>query len=176
MKKRYFILTAFSVISLLLSSCTTAGSGRIRVMTSYMENSYMKYYIRPGKMLSADFKTDKAFVNIDFSYQKDTHVYVTDAYTNFTLNYKTSLYIKEASFLLANNETVNLLNIKTLDRNVNENYIRVSTILKKENLQNVLEALAEQTALLEVTLEDGTKKRFTSTSDLSERIKEAFAK
>ncbi len=173
MKKNILLIC---ILAVCLSSCTSVASKKQNVLTAYMENTYLKYYIRPGKMISTAFKDDKAFVMIDFSYQKDNRNYVSDAYVNFTLNYAVDAYIETAGFLLPNNEQVMLHNPTTLDRNVNQGYIRISTLLKQADVQKVLENIAESSAFLILILENGEKKIFSVTADLSHRIKEAFAK
>ena len=73
-------------------------------------------------------------------------------------------------------KTVELSKIATLDRDVSKGYIRVTTVLEKERIREVLEALQTSAAALEVSLDDGSSKKLFVTKDLIERINEAFAK
>lgn len=179
MKKVFFALCAF--LNLLLISCTTAPAGKEKVMTAYMQSGNLKYYIRPGKMLPENFKDTKSkdYVMIDFSYQKRKREYVSEAYTNFTLHCKTNAFIEEASFLLpAGNEIkkVNLLDISTVDRDTVKGFIRISSVLEREYVKDVLENLHAYKAVLSVLLDDGTSLKFESSEDIIERINEAFSK
>ena len=155
--------------------CATGNHGRQRVLTAYMDNGYLKYYIRPEKMESTEYKKDKAFVMIDFSYQKENREYVSDAYVNFTLHYATDAYITKA-FFSCNDEVIPLSNIRTLDRSVSEKYIRISTIAQKTDIGRLLDNLKAQKGVLEISLENGETKSFVPTASLVERIEEAFGK
>ena len=136
---------------------------------------YLKYYIRPGKM-SAQTENADEYVMIDFSYQMDKRAYVSDAYTNFTWYNRLGAFIESAEFLLSDGEKVSLTDISTLDRNVKQGYIRVSTILAKQYVEKILKALHKAECVLNVTFDDGSTKSFVSTTDLQERILEAFSK
>lgn len=174
MKKIFF--AAGLVSALLFTGCVTAPSGKEKVMTAYMQSGTLKYYIRPGKMAAENAKTDKAYIMIDFTYQMEKRNYVSDAYVNFTLHDKTNAFIEAAQFLLPEGKTVELSNISTLDRDVSKGFIRVTTVLEKERIKEVLEALQASAAALEVSLDDGSSKKFFVTKDLIERINEAFSK
>ena len=174
MKKIFCI--AGLVSALLFTGCVTAPSGKEKVMTAYMQSGTLKYYIRPGKMAAENAKTDKAHIMIDFTYQMEKRNYVSDAYVNFTLHDKTNAFIETAQFLLPEDKAVRLSNISTLDRDVSKGYIRVTTVLEKELIKEVLEALQASAAALEVSLDDGSSKKFFVTKDLIERINEAFSK
>ena len=174
MKKIFF--AAGLVSALLFTGCVTAPSGKEKVMTAYMQSGTLKYYIRPGKMAAENAKTDKAYIMIDFTYQMEKRNYVSDAYVNFTLHDKTNAFIEAAQFLLPEGKTVELSKIATLDRDVSKGYIRVTTVLEKERIREVLEALQTSAAALEVSLDDGSSKKLFVTKDLIERINEAFAK
>lgn len=174
MKKIFF--AAGLVSALLFTGCVTAPSGKEKVMTAYMQSGTLKYYIRPGKMAAENTKTDKAYIMIDFTYQMEKRNYVSDAYVNFTLHDKTNAFIEAAQFLLPEGKTVELSKIATLDRDVSKGYIRVTTVLEKERIREVLEALQTSAAALEVSLDDGSSKKLFVTKDLIERINEAFAK
>lgn len=67
------------------------------------------------KMICTD-KDDKAFVLIDFTYQKDGRSYVTDSYVNFTLNCKTDAFISSARFVLTDSAVAELKNLSMLKR------------------------------------------------------------
>ncbi len=174
MKKIFF--AAGLVSALLFTGCVTAPSGKEKVMTAYMQSGTLKYYIRPGKMAAENAKTDKAYIMIDFTYQMEKRNYVSDAYVNFTLHDKTNAFIEAAQFLLPEGKTVELSKIATLDRDVSKGYIRVTTVLEKERIREVLEALQTSAAALEVSLDNGSSKKLFVTKDLIERINEAFAK
>lgn len=175
MKFKYLLPIAF--ICILCSSCAGVNffSGDEKVFISPMPSGNLKYYIRPGKMISENFKNDKAFILIDFTYQKLNRDYVSDAYTNFTLTYKTTAFVRGASFK-TNDKTFPLSNIALLSRNTKQNHIRVSTVLPCDYIDEVLKKLESSQIVLEIELDDGSKKTFVSTKDLSARITEAFFK
>ena len=171
------ILLAGACICFFLSGCMTApyASGKEKVITAYVSSGYLQYYLRPAKMVCTD-KDDKAFVLIDFTYQKDGRSYVTDAYVNFTLNCKTDAFISAARFVLPESACAELQNLSLLRRSKKEGLLRVTTVLEKERIQDVLDALYDSKALLEITLDDGSVKRFGATKDMVNRIDEAFSK
>ena len=175
MKKLFLLFCA--VVSVVVSSACVTGPARDKekVLTAYMESKYLKYYIRPGKM-SAQTENADEYVMIDFSYQMDKRAYVSDAYTNFTCYNRLGAFIESAEFLLSDGEKVSLTDISTLDRNVKQGYIRVSTILAKQYVEKILKALHKAECVLNVTFDDGSTKSFVSTTDLQERILEAVSK
>lgn len=179
MKK--IIFAAFVFLNFALISCVTGPAGKEKVMTAYMQSGNLKYYIRPGKMLPENFKDTKSkdYVMIDFSYQMEKRKYVSEAYTNFTLYCKTNAYIEEASFLLPDGDKikkVRLLDISTVDRDAVKGFIRVSTVLEREYVKEVLENLRSSKAVLTISLDDGSLLKFESSQDITERINEAFSK
>lgn len=127
-------------------------------------------------MDSTDFKTDKAVLFLDFTYQKSNRDYVSDAYTNFTLMYKTTAFVTDAYFKTNDNKIIPLTNVSLLSRNINKNFIRVSTILQADFVDEILKKLEVSEAVLEIKLDDGSIKTFVPTKDLSERITDAFSK
>jgi len=171
------ILLAGACICFFLSGCMMMpyASGNEKVIVTYASSGYLQYYLRPVKMICT-VKDDKAFVLIDFTYQKDGRAYVTDAYVNFTLNCKTDAFISAARFVLTEAAVADLKNISMLRRSKKEGVIRVTTMLEKERIEEVLQALYDSKALLEITLDDGSVKRFTVTRDLIDRIDDAFSK
>ncbi len=171
------ILLAGACICFFLSGCMTPpyASGNEKVIVTYASSGYLQYYLRPAKMVCTD-KDDKAFVLIDFTYQKDGRAYVTDAYVNFTLNCKTDAFISSARFVLTDSTVAELQNLSMLRRSKKEGLLRVTTTLEKERIEEVLQALYDSKALLEITLDDGSVKRFTATRDLIDRIDDAFSK
>ena len=174
--KKIVLLLCIIVTAILSSSCaSTHTRDNAKVLTAYMESKYLKYYIRPGKMSAKDVNGVE-YIMIDFSYQMDKRVYVSDAYTNFTCYNRLGAFIESAEFLLSDGEKVSLTDISTLDRNVKQGYIRVSTILAKQYVEKILKALHKAECVLNVTFDDGSTKSFVSTTDLQERILEAFSK
>lgn len=175
MKK--YLLTAAALFSLaVLLGCATGNSGKTKVVTAYMPSGNLKYYIRPGKMVREKTASDKAHVLIDFTYQMEKRVFVSDAYANFTLYADTEAFIEGARFVLPAGKTVELSQLSTLDRDVRSGYVRVSTVLEKGEIREVLDSLKTLEGVLEITLDDGSVKRFAATNDLSVRIDEAFSK
>ena len=168
------LYTAGMCTCLLFFSCAgipvSSSSGSEKVITNFLQ-----YYIRPGKMISSDFKTDKAFVLIDFTYQKSNRDYVNDAYTNFTITYKTTAFVRGASFK-TDDKIIPLLNISLLSRNVKQNHIRVSSVLPCDCIDEVLKKLESSQAVLEIEFDDGSIKTFLPTKDLTERITDVFSK
>lgn len=164
-------------ICFFLSGCMMMphASGKEKVIVVYASSGYLQYYLRPAKMICTD-KDDKAFVLIDFTYQKDGRSYVTDSYVNFTLNCKTDAFISSARFVLTDSAVAELKNLSMLKRSKKEGLIRVTTTLEKERIEEVLQALYDSKALLEITLDDGSVKRFIVTRDLIDRIDDAFSK
>jgi len=175
MKIKNFILTSFFCFFFLSCITLPRASGNEKVITTFMPSGNLQYYIRPGKLISTEAK-DKSFVMIDFTYQKQNRSYVTDAYVNFTLNSKTTAFISAAQFTFSDTSFVQVKNISLLRRDVKQHILRVSTVLEKEFIQDVLEKLSISQAFLEISLDDGTVKRFTVTPDIIERLNEAFSK
>ena len=175
MKIKYFILSSLFCFCFLSCITLPGTTGKEKVITTFMSSGNLQYYIRPGKLISTEAK-DKSFVMIDFTYQKQNRSYVTDAYVNFTLHGKTEAFISEARFVFTDKTFVQLKNISLLRRDAKEHLIRVSTILEKDRIQDVLEALHLSQAVLEITLDDNTVKQFTVTPDMIERLNEAFSK
>lgn len=183
MKKSFFVLISFLF---LFSSCVTAPSGKEKVITAYMESGNMKYYIRPGKMVLKNEKDISSHhmarhmmtghVMADFTYQMRQREYVSDAYFNFTLHTKADAFILKAYFILDSKELVELFDLNTLDRNLSLGYIRVSTIIKKEKVKDVLQNLHKGKAVLKVELDNNTEMEFAASKDLISRIEEAFYK
>ncbi|UTC76469.1 hypothetical protein E4O03_12540 [Treponema sp. OMZ 792] len=161
---------------MLFSSCLTGPSGKEKVITAYMESGNIKYYIRPGKMVLQNEKDTSSHVMADFTYQMRQREYVSDAYFNFTLNNKADAFVLKAYFVLNSDETIELFELNTLDRNLSLGYIRVSTVLKKEKIKDVLESLHKGEAVLKVELDNNTEKEFIASQDLIIRIEEAFYK
>ena len=167
------------VFALLLASCASApysSLGKSNVITAYTESGSLKYYVRPFKMLSENYKADKAYLMIDFTYQMQKRDYVVNAYVNFTVYDKTTAFIEGARFLLPENKVIELSDISTLDRDTYQGYIRVTTILEKQSIKDVLEKLQSLGAKLEVAFDDGTSKQFVATKETVERINEVFSK
>ena len=175
--KKIVLLLCIIVTAILSSSCaSTHTRDNAKVLTAYMESKYLKYYIRPGKMSAKDVNGVE-YIMIDFSYQMDKRVYVSDAYTNFTCYNRLGAFIESAAFLLPNtDETVPLTDISTLDRNVKKGYIRVSTILANQYVEKILKALHDCDCVLSITFDDGSTQSFVATDDLKDRIFEAFSK
>ena len=163
------LILLFCIITVILSSsCVTAYTrDKEKVLTAYMESKNLKYYIRPGKMIAEQANVD-AYIMIDFSYQMNKRVYVSDAYTNF---------IETAAFVLpTSGEKILLTDISTLDRDVKKGFIRVSTILENQYVEKVLKALHESYCVLSLTFDDGSTQSFVATDDLKTRIFDAFSK
>ena len=174
--KKLVLLFGMIISVLLSSSCVTSyARDKEKVLTAYMESKYLKYYIRPGRM-DAENKGADAHVMIDFSYQMNKRAYVSDAYTNFTCYNRLGAFIESAEFLLPNDEKVPLTEVSTLDRDVKQGYIRVSTILANQYVEKVLKALHESNCVLSITFDDGSIQSFVATDDLKTRILEAFSK
>jgi len=173
MNKYLFILIPFL---LLFSSCITAPSGKVKVITAYMESGTTKYYIRPGKMVLQNEKDTSSHIMADFTYQMRQREYVSDAYFNFTLHNKADAFILKAYFILDSKEIVELFELNTLDRNLSLGYVRVSTIIKKEKVKDVLLGIHKGTAVLKVVLDNNTEMEFIASKDLINRIEEAFHK
>ncbi|WP_442720565.1 hypothetical protein [Treponema sp.] len=141
-----------------------------------MESKNLKYYIRPGKMTAEHTNVD-AYIMIDFSYQMNKRVYVSDAYTNFTCYNRLGSFIETAAFVLpTSGEEIPLTGISTLDRDVKKGFIRVSTILENQYVEKVLKALHESCCVLSLTFDDGSTQSFVATDDLKARIFDAFSK
>ena len=175
--KKLILLSCIVVSVIAVSSCaTTYTRNKEKVITAYMQSKNLKYYIRPGKMTAEHTSVD-AYIMIDFSYQMNKRIYVSDAYTNFTCYNRLGAFIETAAFLLPNSgETIPLTDISTLDRNVKKGYIRVSTILANQYVEKVLKALHDSDCVLSITFDDGNTQSFVATDDLKERIFEAFSK
>lgn len=173
MKKYFFVFIPFL---LLFSSCITVPSGKEKVITAYMESGNIKYYIRPAKMILKDKKDNSSHIMADFTYQMKQRKYVSDAYFNFTLHSKIDAFISKASFVLDTKEVIYLFELTTLDRNFALGYIRVSTILKKEKVKEVLEKLNRGEALLKVELDNGSIKEYIPSKELKKRVEESFYK
>ena len=173
--KRVYLLS----LVLLLAGCASVPYGTLGkggVITAYTKSGNLKYYVRPSKMLSTDYQTDKAYLMVDFTYQMQNRIYVVDAYVNFTVHDKTTAFIEKARFLLPDDKVIELSGISTLDRDTYRGYIRVTTTLEKESIPSVLEKLQSLEAKLEVSFDDGTSKQFTATKEVVERINEVFSK
>ena len=165
MKLKYVL--PIVVISLIYSSCVSMSfsSRNEKVFTTYMPSGNLQYYIRPGKMISKSLKNDKAFVLIDFTYQKLNRNYVNDAYTNFTITYKTTAFVRSASFK-TDDKIIPLLNISLLSRNVKQNHIRVNSVLPCDCIDEVLKKLESSQAVLEIEFDDGSIKTFLPMKEL----------
>lgn len=173
--KNLLIKQCFIFLFCILSAgCVSVKKEASGVISSYMENGCMKYYIRPEKMQGTQ---KDEFVLIDFSYQKKNDKYVSASYVNFTLYCKTVSYIKSAIFISEGGKETKrfmLSDIHTLDRNADAAFIRVTTLLGQSEVGAVLEGLHGGTCELEVVLESGETKRFTATAALRREIEEAF--
>ncbi|NLM00013.1 MAG: lipoprotein [Treponema sp.] len=167
----YIILTVLLLTSCATNSTTFKGG----VMTSCMPSGNLKYYIRPTKMNSIE-KNDKSYALIDFTYQKVNRDYVTSSFTNFTIYYQTTAFIKNASFLLHDEQIITLSNIKTIDRDTKKGFIRVSSILENQSLEKTLYALHSSNAKLKVEFDSGDTKFFIPSKDMINKISEAFSK
>lgn len=176
MKKIYLKCIPFIAILSLCVSCKTYASIRkVSVLTDYMANSNLKYYIRPQRFESESYKQDKAYLMLDFTYQMKDRDYVSDAFTNFSLYYKTTAYIKSANFILKDGSVVALKNITLLDRDAKKSYLRISTILEKDSIKTVLNELCYNNAALELSLDDGTTIRFFPNEEAKTKISNAFS-
>lgn len=153
---------------------STAAPEKEKVITAYMQSGNMKYYIRPSKMEPNEKTNSPNYVVADFTYQMKRREYVSDAYFNFTLHAKVDAFIVKAYFILNSNETVELFELNTLDRNLSEGYVRVSTVIKNEKVQTVLQGLHNGTAILRTILDNNTEMEFVASKDLINRIEEAF--
>ena len=172
------LILLFCIITVILStSCVTAYTrDKEKVLTAYMESKNLKYYIRPGKMIAEQANVD-AYIMIDFSYQMNKRVYVSDAYTNFTCYNRLGSFIETAAFVLpTSGEKILLTDISTLDRDVKKGFIRVSTILENQYVEKILKALHESYCVLSLTFDDGSTQSFVATDDLKARIFDAFSK
>ena len=79
-------------------------------------------------------------------------------------------------FVLSSGTITELTDIKTLDRNAKQGFIRTATLLSQGSVEPVLHALAEGRALLEITLDNKTVCTFRLSKDLIGKIIEAFGK
>ena len=79
-------------------------------------------------------------------------------------------------FVLSSGTIIELTDIKTLDRNAKQGFIRTATLLYQGLVEPVLHALAEGRALLEITLDNRTVCTFRLSKDLIGKITEAFGK
>lgn len=174
--KRYFYVLCLVSLFVGCASFSSPTLCKENVITAYMQSGNLKYYVRPSKMLSEDYKSDKAYLMVDFTYQMEKRAYVCDAYVNFTVYDKTTTFIEKARFLLPEGRIIELSNISTLDRDTYKGYIRVMTILEKQFIKDVLENLQNFNAKLEVLFDDGTFKKFVATKDVVKKINEAFSK
>ncbi len=190
-KLKLLLISAFVFFSIF--SCTTTGKFD-DVMTTPIYSGNLKYYIRPARMNSENFENDKAYVMIDFSYQKKNQYYVSDAYTNFSIYYKDIDFIETAEFIFDNsnskteeksdnrntenseeeNLSVKLHEPSTLDRNTRIAYIRITTIMKKDDVEKVLKGLASNTAKLRLVLTNKTVLTFEASKDLIYKVNTAF--
>lgn len=141
-----------------------------------MDSGTRKYYIRPGKMVLQKEKDTSSHIMADFTYQMRQREYVSDAYFNFTLHNKADAFILKAYFILDSKEIVELFELNTLDRNLSLGYVRVSTIIKKEKVKDVLMSLHKGMAVLKVELDNHAEMEFVASKDLISRIEEAFYK
>ncbi len=177
MKKKIKLLFVLGLILLALSSCNTTPGKFDRVMTSIAGTGNLKHYIRPTEIRSVNYAKDKAYALIDFSYQKNNQDYVSDAYTNFSINYKNSDFVESSSFILDTEEdaeTVKLFEITTFDRDSSRGYIRIGTILKKDDVGKVLKLLSMKKAKLRIVFVNKDVLIFEASDDLVESIKMAF--
>ena len=164
-------------ISLLIVSLVSCVSYRIaneKVITTYMDNGNVKYYIRPSK-LTSDEKAD-AYAMLDITYQKRNRAYVSPGFVNFTLQVSTSAFVRSAQFILPEEQVISLTDISTLDRNAVKGFIRVSTTVAQESMALLLERLQATEAVLEVVMDDDAVYRFTVSQELTDKLAEAFEK
>ena len=168
----------FVFVSLLVFvSCATLSqsSGSSKVMTVFMEDGTLKHYIRPSVMTAAA-PQEKSSVMIDFTYRMKNRDYVSPAYTNFTLYSKNDAFVERARFVLSSGVSAELTDIKTLDKNAKRGFVRTATLLSQDAVENVLSALRDNSAFLEITLDDGTTQMFRPSKDLINKIAEALGK
>lgn len=158
-------------------SCATLSqsSGSNKVMTVFMEDGTLKHYIRPSVMTAAA-PQEKSSVMIDFTYRMKNRDYVSPAYTNFTLYSKKDVFVERARFVFSSGTAAELTEIKTLDKNAKQGFVRAATLLPQEAVESVLSALHDDKALLEITLDDGTTQTFRPSKDLIDKIAESFGK
>lgn len=158
-------------------SCATLSqsSGSSKVMTVFMEDGTLKHYIRPSVMTAAA-PQEKSSVMIDFTYRMKNRDYVSPAYTNFTLYSKKDVFVEQARFVFSSGTAAELTEIKTLDKNAKQGFVRAATLLSQEAVESVLSALHDDRALLEITLDDGTTQTFRPSKDLIDKIAESFGK
>ena len=176
--RKYFCALCLSFCFLFVGCVSTSYNtlGKNDVITAYMQTGNIKYYMRPSKMTSENYKVDKSYLMIDFTYQMEKRAYVSDAYVNFTVYSKADAFIEKAYFLLPENKIIELSNISTLDRNTNEGYIRVTTSLEKQFIKDILENLQSFNAKLVVLFDNNASKKFIATKKTVERINEVFSK
>lgn len=165
-----------SIILLFVSCATNIPIQKTAVMTAYMSNSNLKYYIRPTRFQSDNYESDKSYTMLDFTYQMKERNYVTDAYVNFSLYYETICYINEAFFVLKDGTTVPLTNITVLDRDTTKSHLRVSTVLEKTKIQQVLTDLCYNNGSFYIILDDKTTLHFFPTPEGKNRISDVFSK
>ena len=113
---------------------------------------------------------------IDFTYRMKNRDYVSPAYTNFTLYSKKDVFVEQARFVFSSGTAAELTEIKTLDKNAKQGFVRAATLLSQEAVESVLSALYDDRALLEITLDDGTTQTFRPSKDLIDKIAESFGK
>lgn len=173
LKKIFFIFTA----PLVFASCATLSqsSGNSKVMTVFMDDGTLKHYIRPAAM-TAVAPQKKSSVMIDFTYRMKNRDYVSPAYTNFTLYSKNDAFVKSARFIFASGMATELTEIKTLDRDARQGFVRTATVLAQDDVKKVLYALHDESAILEVTLDNGIMQTFRPSKDLINKIAESFGK
>ena len=173
LKKIIFVCAApFAFVS-----CATLSqsSGSSKVMTVFMEDGTLKHYIRPSLMTAAA-PQEKSSVMIDFTYRMKNRDYVSPAYTNFTLYSKKDVFVERARFVFSSGMAAELTEIKTLDKNAKQGFVRAATLLSQEAVESVFSALHDDKALLEITLDDGTTQTFRPSKDLIDKIAESFGK
>ncbi|QKS93330.1 hypothetical protein [Treponema phagedenis] len=152
-----------------VSSSSTIFKNSDKVLVMTFDGNALKYYLRPEIMLGKDKNSS---VNIDFSYQKRNDAYISDSYTNFTLNYNTSAYIQSAQFNIPGKEPVVCNNITTLNRNVSQKFIRVQTIVLQKDMETLMNSFEIPEFNLSIELTDGTVLFFTPSKTLIETIRE----
>ena len=163
------------LISLLLLSLVSCVSYRItneQVITTYMDNGNVKYYIRPSKLTSDEKAGTSAM--LDITYQKRNRAYVSQGFVNFTLQVSTSAFVRSAQFILPEEQVIPLTDISTLDRDAAKGFIRVSTVAAQDSMALLLEHLHTTQAVLEVVMDDDAVYRFTATQELTDKLAEAF--
>ncbi len=191
MKKKITLLFLLTLVAFASLSCRTNAGKFDKVMTAIAGTGYLKYYIRPTEMRSENYDKDRAYVKIDFSYQKENQNYVSDAYTNFSINYEHSDFVEASSFIIDNSDVmsnpndeeklskkspkiIELSNITTFDRDSGRGYIRIGTILKKDDVEEVLTQLSKKKAKLRVVFVSKEVLIFEASDDLVDSIKTAF--